>query len=606
MRHDELAVRDTGLKAIELGRRKVLTKLATGRGLPLGPQIADAAPALERLNLAKVTTASGGFVSGDASYAALNSGAEPQSSADTAHGAYGTWPQTGRQWVVDARNQQVSTDSADVYSWQDKHGIALPTSALLSRWDATAFVPVRDAHGGAETRDRFNRTPFDPVTTQKLKLPFVGDGQKSVGVSQWKVFDAGPVAASAPVVDAGVDRAVVVGGQAYLAGEAEWLQRRSGDAVRWPQVSGPGKVVSADADATTTCTMVTQPSQYRNARAKALIFNRTPSGARRGSLNQPSGSNRGKKCRPEMTAMKTVSVALLLAVGSMAGTAAAGASSGDYAASVIGAPPAALKLDPFYKRYIDAVGLPIASSAAVPDLALIRARDIVIGMLVERPDLRRAMIARGFRVVIMAETEGTTDVPEQRDWTKPARDDPRLTVCERKHYDERIGRLTDAQYWNARARGMGGNLTSAATENLLGVPGTRYYGENIFVHEFSHGILHAARKADPALYARVEHAYAAAQARGLWKGEYGMITIDEYWAEGTQFWFNSNRRAVVEGHIILNDADLLAYDPALYNVLSEVYGDNHRLTGDVFYMHPARVPPGEVPGVPPAPTAEVC
>lgn len=282
--------------------------------------------------------------------------------------------------------------------------------------------------------------------------------------------------------------------------------------------------------------------------------------------------------------------------------AAAPAQGDGYAAQVIGAPPAALKLDPFYKRYVDAAGLPIVSSAAVPDAALLAARDIALAMLIERPDLRRAMIARGFRVAIMAEAEGTVDLPEQRDWKKPTRDDPRLTICERKLYDQRIGRLSDAQYWNGRARGMGGDLTSAATENLLGMPGTRYYGENIFVHEFSHGILEAVRTADPALYARVERAYAAAMARGMWKGEYAATTVDEYWAEGTQTWFNSNRLAVVDGRRILNDADLSGYDVALFNVLSEVYGDRHRVPGDVFYKHPARVPPGP----PPASTAEVC
>ncbi|TCP37321.1 glycoside hydrolase [Sphingomonas sp. BK235] len=274
----------------------------------------------------------------------------------------------------------------------------------------------------------------------------------------------------------------------------------------------------------------------------------------------------------------------------------------DYAERTIGPPPADLQLDPFYRRYLDAAGLPIVSSAAVPDAALLAARDIAVEMLVERPDLRRAMIARHFRVVIMGVDEGTLDLPEQRKWKKPSRYDPRLTACEQKHNDERIGRMTDAQYWNARARGMGGTLTSAATENLLGLPGTRYYGENIFVHEFSHGILEAARWADPALYARVERAYAAAMARGLWKGEYAATTVDEYWAEGTQTWFNSNRIAVIDGQRVLDDPDLARYDVALYNVLSEVYGERHRLAADVFYRHAARVPPGGVP----ASTAEVC
>ncbi|MDJ0275654.1 glycoside hydrolase [Sphingomonas sp. 2R-10] len=269
---------------------------------------------------------------------------------------------------------------------------------------------------------------------------------------------------------------------------------------------------------------------------------------------------------------------------------------------MIGPPPPALKLDPFYARHIDAGGIPIVSSARVPDDALLFARDIALAMLAERGDLRRWMAASGFRVAIMAPDEGTTDLPEQRDWKKPAIDDRRLTICERKHYADRIGRLSDREYWNGRARGMGGQLTSAATENLLGVPDTRYYGENIFVHEFSHGILDAIRHQDPALLAAVERAYAAAMARGMWKGEYAAVTIDEYWAEGTQTWFNSNKVAVVDGQTILNDDDLARYDLALYNALAQVYGTRHRLPGDAFYRHAARVPPGG----PPRATAEVC
>lgn len=281
---------------------------------------------------------------------------------------------------------------------------------------------------------------------------------------------------------------------------------------------------------------------------------------------------------------------------------AAGQSIADYAVQAIRPPPPELELDVFYKRYADAGGIPVIASAKVPDPALLNARDIVTAMLLERPDIRRVLIARGTRVAIMAIDEGTVDLPEQRDWKKPARDDPRLTRCERKHYDVRIGRLSDRDYWNGRARGMGGIFTSGAAENLMGVPGTRYYGENILVHEFSHNILEGVRGADPLLYGRVERAYAAARAAGRWQGEYGETTVDEYWAEGTQFWFNSNRLAVIDGRRVLSAEDLLSYDPALYAVLEEVYGRSHRLAGDVFYQHPARVPPGPVPKS----TAEIC
>ncbi len=271
-------------------------------------------------------------------------------------------------------------------------------------------------------------------------------------------------------------------------------------------------------------------------------------------------------------------------------------------ARTIGAPPPSLRLDPFYQRHVDAGGIPIVSSARVPDAALLAARDIAVAMLRGRPDLRDTIVEQKIRVAIMAVDEGTVDLPEQRDWKKPTIDDPRLTICERKHYAVRIGSLTDRDYWNNRARGMGGPLTSAAAENLLGTPGTRYYGENIFVHEFSHAILNAIRGRDPALFARVERAFATAMARGMWTGEYAAVNIDEYWAEGTQTWFNSNKLAVVDGRRILSDADLAAYDGALHGVLSEVYGAQHRLPGDVYYHHSARSPDGPMPAF----TAEVC
>jgi hypothetical protein len=268
----------------------------------------------------------------------------------------------------------------------------------------------------------------------------------------------------------------------------------------------------------------------------------------------------------------------------------------------ITAPPAALRLDPFYTKYLDASGIPVTSSARVPDRALIVAREIVAGMLRHRPDLARALVASGQRVAIMAPDEGTVDLPEQRDWKKPALDDTRLTFCERKHYAERIGALTDRDYWNSRARGMAGPLTSGATEDLLGERASRYYGETIFLHEFSHQVLAAIRTADAPLYARVEAAYRATLAAGRWKDEYASVNVDEYWAEGSQFWFNSNRIAVMDGRRVLSDRDLKAYDPALYAVLAAAYGGRHHIAGDPFYKSPARVPPGPLPKN----TAEVC
>ena len=245
--------------------------------------------------------------------------------------------------------------------------------------------------------------------------------------------------------------------------------------------------------------------------------------------------------------------------------------------------PAALELDPFYGKYVDAAGIAVVGSPQVPDRALLVARDIVDHMTAHRPDLRAALVERRMRVIVMGQTESTTDLPEQRDWKKPTPDDRRLTTDEREHYEERIGKLTDKQYWDRRARGMGGNPASCAEENLLGYPGTRYFGENILVHEFSHAIMDIAiRRADPDLLHEIEAVYRSAMDEGLWQRHYAATTAHEYWAEGTQTWFWSNFAFNDRGRRVATPADLEAYDPRLYRLLGRVYGD-HQIPADIYH-----------------------
>jgi len=252
-------------------------------------------------------------------------------------------------------------------------------------------------------------------------------------------------------------------------------------------------------------------------------------------------------------------------------------------------PPKVLGLDPFYQKYADAGGIPIVGSKNVPDAGIQVARDIVLSMLSERPDIRDELVHEGARIGIMAIDETTTDLPEQADWKKPAIDDPRLSKCDVRDYATTIGLQTDREYWAQRARGMGGLYTTGAAENILGVPNTRYYGENILVHEFSHSIFNAIQTIDPALAARVEAAYAHAKEKRLWQGAYMANTLDEYWAEGTQFWFNSNKAYITDAMTIVNADQFQAHDPELYAILAEVYPADHHIPADAYYMHPARM-----------------
>lgn len=249
----------------------------------------------------------------------------------------------------------------------------------------------------------------------------------------------------------------------------------------------------------------------------------------------------------------------------------------DYLAYVVTAPPADVvarfKLDTsYYKKYADANGYPILGSAKVSDAALAIVRDQVNYMLGSRPDIRDTMIAHGGRIVVMAETEYTMDVPEQRRWTVPKYLDPRLTPQERAHYYEPggLGSMSAPAYWNVRARGMGGTLTTCAEENVRGFYGTRYWGTNICVHEFSHGIMGAGiGNADPKWFQAIVDAYKHAKAMCLrTAGGYAGNTFNEYWATGVEWYVGNGGR---------DRAGLAAEDPTLYELIGRLIPEDKYL-----------------------------
>jgi hypothetical protein len=246
----------------------------------------------------------------------------------------------------------------------------------------------------------------------------------------------------------------------------------------------------------------------------------------------------------------------------------------DYLKYIVTAPPAEIvrrfNLDTaYYKKFADANGYPILASAKVSDAAVAIVRDQVNYMLGNRPDIRDTMIAHGGRVVVMAETEYTMDVPEQRGWVVPKYLDPRLTVQERARYYEPggLGSMTAPGYWNPRARGMGGTLTTCAEENVLGFYNTRYWGTNICVHEFSHAIMGAGiGNADPKWFQQIVDAYKHAKAACLRTANgYAGNTFNEYWATGVEWYVGNGGK---------ERAGLKATDPVLYEVISRLIPEN--------------------------------
>ena len=223
------------------------------------------------------------------------------------------------------------------------------------------------------------------------------------------------------------------------------------------------------------------------------------------------------------------------------------------------APPASAGLNTFYKKYVVYRDLPIVSSAKVPDEALLRVFDIAAVMLAKRPEALARMVQNRMRVAIMAETEVTTDIPEHADL-----------------YTAFPG--TD---WNTRARGLGATIArpavSCAEENVMRLMSDRYLGEDIFVHEFAHGIdIMGLRFLDNTWLTRLTAAYNAARAAGKYANSYAGSNVDEYWAEGAQGWFNCNiYRSPGDGvHIAVGTREeLRVYDRPLYDLLAEVFSE---------------------------------
>jgi hypothetical protein len=222
-------------------------------------------------------------------------------------------------------------------------------------------------------------------------------------------------------------------------------------------------------------------------------------------------------------------------------------------------PPASLKLDPFYKKYLDANGITIVSSWRVPDSAFYKAWEIVKFMTNDLPESNlKQMQQVGARLAIMARYEGTTDIPEHAHLAA----------------DTTIN-------WDLRARGLGGDmelpLTSCAEENLLCYQIDKYHAEDILIHEFAHavhliGIAPIDSTFEPLLQKLLDEAIAA----GKYNRTYAQTDIYEYWAEAVQNWFNVNAEVPEPDgkHNQMNTrSELKEYDPKLYEVVGRYFSE---------------------------------
>ncbi|HET7625561.1 MAG TPA: beta-L-arabinofuranosidase domain-containing protein, partial [Verrucomicrobiae bacterium] len=124
--------------------------------------------------------------------------------------------------------------------WIDGRGVGAPKAWRLLYWNGSEFAPVKTSETPGVEGNKFNEITFDEVTTPKLRLEIDSDGTLSTGILEWRVLDSGKSPEFPPMVEAGIDRDVMVGGKTYLRGSVKSLKPENADAkMVWSVESGP-------------------------------------------------------------------------------------------------------------------------------------------------------------------------------------------------------------------------------------------------------------------------------------------------------------------------------------------------------------------------------
>jgi hypothetical protein len=185
--------------ALPQGRRRrsaAIVAAALAAALAWSLQALTATPAqAQTANLATSATPSASYTSSWETVDAINDGIDPPQSHDTQNDRWGTWPETGTQWVQLTWNQPVTVSSSDLYFFDDSSdngpgGVRVPSSWRIEYLSGSTWTPVGGASAYGVNANQYNRTTFNAVTTTAVRA-VLQSGAASVGVLEWKVYGQG-------------------------------------------------------------------------------------------------------------------------------------------------------------------------------------------------------------------------------------------------------------------------------------------------------------------------------------------------------------------------------------------------------------------------------
>ena len=199
-------------------------------------------------------------------------------------------------------------------------------------------------------------------------------------------------------------------------------------------------------------------------------------------------------------------------------------------------PPQSVGVNPIYRKYMNVGGVHVVAGNDVSDEQMVQSRQIITGMLSNRPDLLATMTAYGTIIFIESSLIG------------------------------------------------GGNAFGGAGGWKSQVASYDPYCY-AFIHEFAH-LVHFAIKAQPggqAFNSRLEAMYQAAMNAGRWDNMYASSGSSEFWPEMVRFWFWGSLSEVLGDScgyggdsctpLEQTYSKLADYEPEAAKLVEEVFGD---------------------------------
>lgn len=159
------------------------------------------------------------------------------------------------EWV-----QPISTKEIAVYWWNYNGNIRLPETYRVLYWNGNDFVPVNNATGFALNNNQYNKTSFDEITTTKIRLQLDSADRDVASILEWSIYPSVNSKPLPPVVAAGGDRDVMIGGKTYLSGDIKSVTSIS--STTWTKISGPGNVVFSKNDNKESTATFSAPGHY--------------------------------------------------------------------------------------------------------------------------------------------------------------------------------------------------------------------------------------------------------------------------------------------------------------------------------------------------------